>query len=506
MKVHKLVILIITVFLLVTFTASGCKLSDRAELEERIEELERQLVEQALKEEIDKQKAEGSAEETSKDVPIEGELEEEVVTDDTARSGWKTYTNEDYNFKIQYPEALSIENSFTNYHNLTDSWRYGAVEDSGGKLVLSIIVYRVENEDSYPRYFGTELRIGVSNSSNDIENCLTYDEDIISNLPIETEVINGFTFNKLIIQDAATMQYVEGISYRIIHDERCFAIEQLKTGSNYRDEPSLKDISDSELDSYYDLISEIIKTFEFITTPSEDSVSLLMDTMGISYSWQSYLVKATPYDNSGPPGPIGLPQHLQIRLMPPDAEESPLRNPIIYIIPVEEYKQLYENNGDQSVSSTISMIQEMIQDRPDPFPINEMPILPFEEVGGVNDIAVQGKHLEFNGLEGFRFTGRFVHDLYPITNDGMLYIFQGFAGDVSDYLIVFFFPVTSDKLPDIVEPEELENISSDPETYRVDMANLLNEYKESDWDPNLATLDDILASLNIEAFLGKLGN
>jgi hypothetical protein len=77
MKVHKLVILIITVFLLVTFTASGCKLSDRAELEERIEELERQLVEQALKEEIDKQKAEGSAEETSKDVPIEEELEEE---------------------------------------------------------------------------------------------------------------------------------------------------------------------------------------------------------------------------------------------------------------------------------------------------------------------------------------------------------------------------------------------------------------------------------------------
>jgi len=479
MKVYKPVILIITIFLLVTFTMSGCKLFERAELEERIEELEKQLVEQTLK--------------------------DEVATDDTARSGWKTYINEDYNFKLQYPETLNIEKSSTNYHNLTDSWRYGAAEASGGKPILSIVVYRVENENSYPRYFGTELRIGVSDSSNDIENCLNYCQDSFSNSPIETEVINGFTFNKLIIQDAATMQYVEGISYRIMHNEKCFVIEQLKTGSNYRDEPNPKDIPDSELDSYYDLISEIIKTFEFITTPDKDSESLLLDTMGLSYSSQSYLVNATPYDNSGPPGPVGLPKHLQIRLMPLDNKESPARNPIIYIIPVEEYKQLHENNGDQLVSSMIDMIQEMLQDRSDPFPISEIPVLPFEEAGGaVNDIAAQGKYLEFNGLEGFRFVGRFVQDLYPVTNEGMLYIFQGFFGDVSDYLVVFFFPVTSDKLPDVAEREELDNIYNDPVTYRIDMANLLNGYKESDWEPDLTILDDILASINIDAVLDKL--
>ena len=86
----------------------------------------------------------------------------------------------------------------------------------------------------------------------------------------------------------------------------------------------------------------------------------------------------------------------------------------------------------------------------------------------------------------------------------MRYIFQGFAGDESDYLIVFFFPVTSDKLPDTAEIEEVENISGDPETYRKDMADALNNYEESDWDPDLALLDDILASLNIEAFIDNL--
>ena len=60
-------------------------------------------------------------------------------------------------------------------------------------------------------------------------------------------MINGITFNKLIIQDAAMMQYLEGISYRTVHNGMCFAIEQLKTGSNYREESSPEDIPDAEL-------------------------------------------------------------------------------------------------------------------------------------------------------------------------------------------------------------------------------------------------------------------
>ena len=478
----QLTLFLIAVLIIIPLTVLGCKIQDTAELEEKIAELEGKLAEEEQ---------------------VEEDTSEEVVIEDTVKRGWKTYIDKDYNFKLQYPEMLSIEKTFTNYHNLTGTWRYGATEDSGGKSILSIVVYRVENENTYPRYFGTELRIGASNITDDLENCLNYDQDIITNSPIETEVINGITFNKLVIQDAVTMQYVEGISYRTIHNNTCFAIEQLKTGSNYRDETSPNDIPDSELDSYYDSILEIINTFEFETDLGEDSVNMSFDTMGLSYSWQSYLVEATPYDNSGPPGPIGLPQHLQIRLMPLDMEESPSGNPVIYIIPVEGYKQLYEKNGDQSVSIMINTIQEMLQDRPDPFPINEMPILPFEEVGGVNDFAVQSKYLEFDELGGFRFIGRFVQDIYPVTNERLRYIFLGFAGDESDYLIVFFFPVTSDKLPDTAETEEIENIYGDPETYRNDMADVLNEYEESDWDPDLALLDDISASLNIEAFLAS---
>ena len=36
--------------------------------------------------------------------------------------------------------------------------------DTNGKPVVSIVVYRIENESTYPRYFDAELRIGVSST------------------------------------------------------------------------------------------------------------------------------------------------------------------------------------------------------------------------------------------------------------------------------------------------------------------------------------------------------
>jgi len=40
-------------------------------------------------------------------------------------------------------------------------------------------------------------------------------------------------------------------------------------------------------------------------------------------------------------------------------------------------------------------------------------------------------------------------------------------------------------------------MSDDPDAYLKDMADMLNGFKESDWEPSLALLDDILASLDI---------
>src|SRR6476661_8732883 len=49
--------------------------------------------------------------------------------------------------------------------------------------------------------------------------------------------------------------------------------------------------------------------------------SVRLDTMGLPYAWEPNCVEATPYDKSQPPGPMGLPQHLQVNLRNVDSKD-----------------------------------------------------------------------------------------------------------------------------------------------------------------------------------------
>ena len=47
-------------------------------------------------------------------------------------------------------------------------------------------------------------------------------------------------------------------------------------------------------------------------TEDLDNMPVSIDTMGLPYAWQNVIVPGTPYDESQPPGPMGLPEHIQI--------------------------------------------------------------------------------------------------------------------------------------------------------------------------------------------------
>jgi putative lipoprotein len=237
-----------------------------------------------------------------------------------------------------------------------------------------------------------------------------------------------------------------------------------------------------------------------------DPQSVSINTMGLPYSWQANLVPATPYDASQPPGPRGLPEHIQINFGgDPTARQHPDErqpgDPVLYIIPVEAYKNMYQENSDQSVASTVDMQLEMLLDPPEGLPKNGMPVLPFEEISGYNDLAVQGSYLDSGMVRGLRFVGRFAQDANPVTNEGLRYIFQGHAGEVSEYLIAFFYPVTSEALPSSMEEvpaSEQASATEDPEPYLDEKGEMLNSLAESDWEPDLALLDSVIGSLKFE--------
>jgi heat shock protein HslJ len=230
---------------------------------------------------------------------------------------------------------------------------------------------------------------------------------------------------------------------------------------------------------------------------SIDPASVTLNTEGIPYAWQVNLVPATPYDDSQPPGPRGLTEHIQINFGAADPKDKQPGDPVIYIIPVKAYKQLWEGAGDQGVSITVDMQLEMLQDRSPAFPTNGVPVLPFEEIAGYNDLAVQGHYLDFGRFSGMRFVGRHVQDPNPIANEGLRYIFQGYAGDDSEYLIAFFYPVITNALPvrEAVSAEEEARAVGDIEGYLMERAEMLNGLSASDWELDLSLLDLVLSSL-----------
>ena len=241
-------------------------------------------------------------------------------------------------------------------------------------------------------------------------------------------------------------------------------------------------------------------------TITPDQISL--DTQGLPYSWQAVVVPEQPYDESQPPGPKGLPEHIQILFGASDPAERDPSAPIMYLIPVNAYRDMWEEAGNEGVSNTIEAIQQVAFTMVRPEDRLGLPALPGEEIVGANDIAVQfgravpaGEVNENSATQtGYRFVGRWAQDANPVTNQNLRYVYQGFTND-GYYLVSFWYPVTSSQIADEPTAEAMEQVNSDINAYLAAEAERLDALATSDWDPDLATLDALVASLEIEGMV-----
>ncbi|OHB25666.1 MAG: hypothetical protein A2542_03635 [Parcubacteria group bacterium RIFOXYD2_FULL_52_8] len=189
------------------------------------------------------------------------------------------FSSQEFGFSISHPKSFVVEKSFSSYYHLPAHWRANVGTDSKGLPVVSIIAFRVENPTHYPRYFDAEVRIGASNDPEAIATCYSNAHE---RGPREVE-INGETFQKFDMRDAAMMQYMQGESYRILRHGYCYAIEAIKTGSNYRDDPKAsEDITDEKLESHYQSLGAIIQTFRFVGTPTGPAQSIKQYNSGVA--------------------------------------------------------------------------------------------------------------------------------------------------------------------------------------------------------------------------------
>lgn len=191
-------------------------------------------------------------------------------TSPTATGGTKpttgrlTYSNATYGFEVEYPSFIRLENDFTSFHNLGNNWRINAPSGSQGKNIVAFPVYRIDQGGvatgkPYPLFYGAETRVGVSNNTTA---CYTPDAGYTAQ-KISNVTINGVTFKAFYSSSAGMQQSTEAISYRTIHNNQCFVIEQLRTGSTYRDDTMTPGLSDATLASYYATAGDIAKSFKF---------------------------------------------------------------------------------------------------------------------------------------------------------------------------------------------------------------------------------------------------
>jgi len=249
----------------------------------------------------------------------------------------------------------------------------------------------------------------------------------------------------------------------------------------------------------YELVEVVSKTpveVENVTGIDPDTVTI--DTFNLPYSYQPNLVWETPYDNTQPPGPTGLPQHIQINFGVSGPSETRPTDPIYYIIPKAAYLEMWDAAGDPGVKNTLALLEILLDKEPDLIPTEGLPVLPNERVTGYNDLAVQGRFFSFDRGYGVRFVGRFSQDAGPISNEGLFYIFQGFNQD-GNYFYSLFYPVKNIELADTmaeIPTEEMDAFKQDADAYKAEHLQALNGLAPADWEPSLETLDSMISSLN----------
>jgi len=194
------------------------------------------------------------------------EVTEQPVVATTTESGDLTgrsiYTNGEHGFVISYPETARLEEVFASTYHLPASWRVNAAPETGNPII-AIVAYSTESDHSYPRYYHALVRVGVSDNAAQIAAC----EKVTPNqgeTALADVTINGVVWKAFSFGDAAMQQYVRGVSYRTVHDSKCYALEKIAAGSNYKDDPdSTEDVADTLLLERYDGLDQIIESFVF---------------------------------------------------------------------------------------------------------------------------------------------------------------------------------------------------------------------------------------------------
>jgi len=179
-----------------------------------------------------------------------------------AEPGHHLYVNTDYGFSLEIPDGMTAE-PFSGPWSMESMMGYGG---RTGTPVVSVTVFSVNHGgvatgQPYPLFFYAWARVGVSSDTADCYQPVPAPRGPSTGTPT---VVNGVRFLAFQVGDAGMMKYMRAVSYRTIHDGRCYAVEQIERGSDYRDSSMKPGLTRDELDAYYNEAGTIARSFRFL--------------------------------------------------------------------------------------------------------------------------------------------------------------------------------------------------------------------------------------------------
>jgi hypothetical protein len=156
---------------------------------------------------------------------------------------------------------------------------------------------------------------------------------------------------------------------------------------------------------------------------------------------------------------------------------------------------MYEAAGSDSIITQIETLTAILEERPET--INgRIPVLP--DIPAQQVVSGKTSYSDFNGGSGVGFVASYLQGISPIFNNNLSYLFQGLTGD-GQHWVSFVWPLTVNFLPSLEEAtqEYQDKANNDHPAYLEEVNKMVEEAADSDFDPVLVALDQMMHSLII---------
>jgi len=219
-----------------------------------------------------------------------------------------------------------------------------------------------------------------------------------------------------------------------------------------------------------------------------ESVGLTLDPAFASGA-VGQLVPENPGSADGPYWEVN-PQYVSIAL-----DGYPLsgtaQSPVIAVYPVEDFRRL-----SPQAKTILDNLKDFLALKP--ASAEQIPFLPVWNAG--QTFLSNMQYLDFQNGSGVRFLTIYAQYPAPVNNQDLFYAYQGLTAD-GRYAVSVILPVNHASLPasaDALSIDELQAIAEDYGNYRANAASALSAEPDSSFLPDLAKLDALVQSLNVE--------